>query len=463
MYTEQLLYSHQNLIAMNLKLKISTLFLLLFISLGELSAQNKDRKLKLPMAILKAEKFNKLNSPAKNQTRKTTSQDRRIKTGVYMYKYDTGSGFYTNYDSTIYTNNVGAYSEFSPFDYSYYYYSYTPYEQNFYPLFILESFAAKSSISYSADASRVYSLSDSTSYKYNSSGKLSEVYQQRSNGYSLETFTYDASGRAISERYIYENIGSGPPDTSYYVYRYGTGYIVGQDADGGDTDSARIDASGRTLEYYYGNVLDSKYTYDTNGKLATIKIYDGGVIESSITLNYNSTYNRYSYENIDLNTSGSVVEKSVLTFRDKAGKLDSEIVEVFDASGVLQSVDKTDIEIDNYGNMVKSETYNDTGDLIEFYHYTYEDVELDSKEPLLSFTKLTVFPNPTSNDILRVSASEEFSSIQIYNLSGQIIQRSDFRPRTETELSLTGLSSGSYILTVLSADGRTGTQAFVKK
>ena len=67
---------------------------------------------------------------------------------------------------------------------------------------------------------------------------------------------------------------------------------------------------------------------------------------------------------------------------------------------------------------------------------------------------ISIYPNPTS-DRVNVTVNEELQdvSIVIYNLNGQIVQRSYVGPMnasSKVNLSTSDLSSGSYILEVSS-------------
>lgn len=69
------------------------------------------------------------------------------------------------------------------------------------------------------------------------------------------------------------------------------------------------------------------------------------------------------------------------------------------------------------------------------------------------------YPNPTNN-IINLSANKNIESVALYNLLGQEVMTSTIGA-TSSEISLSGLSAGTYIMRV-SVDGQTGTFKVMK-
>lgn len=69
------------------------------------------------------------------------------------------------------------------------------------------------------------------------------------------------------------------------------------------------------------------------------------------------------------------------------------------------------------------------------------------------------YPNPTNN-ILNINANKNIQSVALYNLLGQEVLTSTIEA-TSSEISLSGLSAGTYIMKV-TVDGQTGTFKVMK-
>ena len=76
-----------------------------------------------------------------------------------------------------------------------------------------------------------------------------------------------------------------------------------------------------------------------------------------------------------------------------------------------------------------------------------------SKEDVLSST-IALFPNPSQNSIsIRLTDTDVFNEVNIYNKLGQKVLNN-----TTTEIDISSLSSGVYLVHVITNDG-----IFVKK
>lgn len=69
-----------------------------------------------------------------------------------------------------------------------------------------------------------------------------------------------------------------------------------------------------------------------------------------------------------------------------------------------------------------------------------------------------VYPNPTS-DILTLNSSTAIKQFEIYSLVGQRVLQGQY----QTQIDVSELQSGQYLITVLDSQGNYSTKSFVKK
>ncbi len=74
------------------------------------------------------------------------------------------------------------------------------------------------------------------------------------------------------------------------------------------------------------------------------------------------------------------------------------------------------------------------------------------ENPMEESTKTVVFPNPVG-DALNIKASQQINSVQIYDVNGRLVIRSD-EQRFNSVLNLSDLYSGFYLMRIELADGR---------
>lgn len=72
--------------------------------------------------------------------------------------------------------------------------------------------------------------------------------------------------------------------------------------------------------------------------------------------------------------------------------------------------------------------------------------------------ELSLFPNP-ANSNLAIKSTREFTTVKIYNTSGQIVSESAFTPSVD----IANLASGSYILELITNKGAVARKPFLKK
>ncbi|PZR19441.1 MAG: hypothetical protein DI539_13940 [Flavobacterium psychrophilum] len=95
------------------------------------------------------------------------------------------------------------------------------------------------------------------------------------------------------------------------------------------------------------------------------------------------------------------------------------------------------------------------------YYGQVEDYSLDVTDPVAGIddnnkTVFTVYPNPTNGKI-SIQAAAEVVSVEVYNLTGQRIAKTN-----QPELDLTEAASGMYMIKIEFASGNTATQKILK-
>ena len=80
-----------------------------------------------------------------------------------------------------------------------------------------------------------------------------------------------------------------------------------------------------------------------------------------------------------------------------------------------------------------------------------------SNSSFTSFDEFKVYPNPTYG-VLNISSDEEIQKIVIYSLLGRKVGSA-----TSTQMDISNLASGVYLLTIETKDGKVGTKRIVKQ
>ena len=89
--------------------------------------------------------------------------------------------------------------------------------------------------------------------------------------------------------------------------------------------------------------------------------------------------------------------------------------------------------------------------------YSIEIVISVSLEELSGLSDVVVYPNPTSS-ILNINLDEEIEKIDIYSLLGRKVGTS-----TNTQMDISNLANGIYLLSIETKNGKIGTKRIVKK
>ena len=80
-----------------------------------------------------------------------------------------------------------------------------------------------------------------------------------------------------------------------------------------------------------------------------------------------------------------------------------------------------------------------------------------------AYSEFNIYPNPTKeflNINVKANSSETFKSAQIFDLSGRIVMD---KPLTSTQLNISRLQNGTYLLVLKNQNGKSFTQKFVKE
>ncbi len=411
--------------------------------------------------LLEVQQINAMNGALpQNHSSKTTSLDRALISIFKDKRTDKNTWIDHNYDSTAYTNISGKHSEFN-----YDAFNYWPDDHVFYNdisghLGII--FAAEKWKQYKADSSRSYTLSRSDSIHYDADGKMLFYKQGQANGdYTLFRYTYGATGRRI--RTIESAFDASSSSFDYIdttLHRYGTGYIVSESPPGTFYDSIIFDNDGRVGARYHDSILYT-YEYDADGYFSLVKTFTySGVLRDSTVYNFNSDYRRYSFDYYRL-ANGNITIIVQQKLIGQSGLLDSVQQEGrFVSTGNIITYLHEDVSLDSYGNVSQVDRYDMDGFMTEIIRYQYEDVDLSTERPL-AFTGFKVFPNPATSDVLHISTTEKYNSLALYNTDGQLLMQTHFEPRTESQITLSDLAPGSYVVTVRSDEGRQSSQTIV--
>lgn len=77
-------------------------------------------------------------------------------------------------------------------------------------------------------------------------------------------------------------------------------------------------------------------------------------------------------------------------------------------------------------------------------------------------TTVTLYPNP-AQDLINITASNEFESIAVRNMLGQVVFIKKIAPATLYKLDIDDLKTGNYFVELLGIDGRTHIERFIKE
>ncbi len=381
------------------------------------------------------------------ESHKTTSLDRRIITEVYYQKQINVE----TWDSVIFQNYGSRYSELDPMTLEYF----ADYAD---PLFQEGMrYAGQKALTYEKTSnSPSYQLIDSTVYKFDRDSNVSFAFSGNGIVEHSYTFEYNSAGQLTTVYYEDNTNSLNSYDTTRYTY--GPNYITAKDSWG--TDSTVFNSAGQATAIY-SHVVDFFYEYDSDGYVDKLRIEQGGSLLATTTLEYIPDYKVYDY-NLTYFSQGKITNSEIRTCIGQNGVLDSILYEDFDSIGMTYATYHVDVEEDSYGNIIYWKNYDDSSNIVSWARYDYEDVHTSISEPK-PFSQVSIYPNPVSSEMLTISTAENYSSVSLHNLQGQLIMRTMHSPRTESQISLADLPQGSYLLTLESEEGLKSTQSIIKK
>jgi len=86
----------------------------------------------------------------------------------------------------------------------------------------------------------------------------------------------------------------------------------------------------------------------------------------------------------------------------------------------------------------------------------YNDLTTDVYDMVLEESDLSVWPNP-ANDILHINYMEfsmrDYSNLQLLNMSGVVMMNIDIKSSGNTDLNVSGIATGTYLLRLTTGEG----------
>ena len=140
-----------------------------------------------------------------------------------------------------------------------------------------------------------------------------------------------------------------------------------------------------------------------------------------------------------------------------------------DGSGVATVDDKLwSYNIDDAWVPVFGTDYDITGivsysfDLYRLYPRDINDV-IESSVETNKIEGLSIYPNPVSNGVVYISANSDFASVNIYNMVGQQVYKTENIDKNQTSINVSNLSQGVYILKIETINGKINTHKITVK
>ncbi len=100
-------------------------------------------------------------------------------------------------------------------------------------------------------------------------------------------------------------------------------------------------------------------------------------------------------------------------------------------------------------------------ELGEGFHRSYYDLLVDAQEILPQTWEVTVFPNPTTEQIRFRWSTDQQVAAQLFNANGQLLQQQE-QILHQGRMDMSQLPAGSYLLQLQDQNGRTGTFQILK-
>lgn len=135
----------------------------------------------------------------------------------------------------------------------------------------------------------------------------------------------------------------------------------------------------------------------------------------------------------------------------------------------VQKMEVTAINIKKNGNgIILADLNNDQlpelvsiglDDVLRVFHNNND--RLSTSDNMISQSGFTVFPNP-ANEMLTIEGIKKSSiaSISIHNMAGQLVKKIN---KKQNQVHLSGISTGTYIISIETKDGQNLSKSFIKK
>lgn len=313
-------------------------------------------------------------------------------------------------------------------------------------------------------------------------------YSNQNNNELTYSYEYNSDGD-ISREYtcVFSNTCSFSEATIYVDYIYESRVLVQT-----DTYDRAVNPTGefgyrQKTEYFYGTDRDSTIVSNNNDEYTSMKVsyldeYDFPSEENYYYSNGEWTLSNLSSSFKEYDTRGNVTQiNKDFTIINLSYDLENRVIKIEkpnngdfitleydndyitkfehfqvinESNGTFRLLTQEKLEYSTTGNeytLISFMYQSGEGDDYVYKTYYEETPPLAVQEN--EFYKLSLFPNPTSNEIHIVSEKNRISSANVYNLAGAKISSKEFSTGSELKLTL-GQESGLYIVELISVSGQ---------
>lgn len=189
------------------------------------------------------------------------------------------------------------------------------------------------------------------------------------------------------------------------------------------------------------------YSINANDKFIHIIYKNNSNVNNSLRVNYFSPTDSYATQKSFLN--------EMIALNGSQGEVIIDASAISDWSGIVR---KLSVVLTNYDGTVEVPANVDTGTLeIDRIVINNSNSPLSSDSFNLS-NVFYLYPNPASN-LISLNINKDFNKLEIYNVSGQLIKKSD---NSNKVIDISELSNGIYLLKVYS-DNNIFSSKFIKE
>ncbi|RYZ31897.1 MAG: T9SS type A sorting domain-containing protein, partial [Sphingobacteriales bacterium] len=302
---------------------------------------------------------------------------------------------------------------------------------------------------------------------FNAQGLITSSYTLKDAGAGIvdtnyaRAFVYNSSGTRIESDTTYFGLAGPVHFVGASTYHYGTNNRL---------DSATFwDLDNTTL--VPGSRL--KFTYNSNGKISTLKSYD--LVSGSPVLSYADsfgytagadyfTYYQEDYYNEDGTYSDGYQEIKYVGANNLPDSIEVSTRET--AIGAFNLFGTIHTTFNNYDNPERFHVTieGDTVARIAFYYELWDDGL--SIKPVAQNSNFSVYPNPFTNaiNIDWKGQQTNAATVRLLNVIGQEVYSSKLNLNSgKNTLQLPALSSGQYVMLIQDASGKAWSTKVVKK